>query len=318
MDLLADLFRDVGFERRILGAHAVQPGQALRFPCDRSIGFHVVLRGTCHVHVAGRATPLRLETGDIALMARGCEHHVATRRTLAGLAVATLGMAAAPVVDADAELQLVSGAWQLWHAPVHPLFTELPDWFVRRATRSAALDPVALTVAMLADELRGSAMGRDSVVHALVDVLFTHLLRDAVAARGEAGAGWSHAVRDPQVRAAVARLHAEPAHPWTLESLAHAVGLSRSALAERFRSAMGEPPLSYLRTVRLQRAMRLLTESDRTLEQVAAAVGYGDAFGFSKAFKRALGESPGEFRKRDARERAVPWRFGAGGTMGAG
>lgn len=318
MDLLGDLFREAGLQRRLLGVHGLAPGRALRFPCDRSIGFHVVLRGSCHVHVAGRAEPLRLEAGDIALMARGCDHHVSTRRSLAGLAVTTMPMTAAPVADDDAELQLVSGAYQLWHAPVHPLFTELPDWFVRRAARTAALDPVALTVAMLADEVRGSAMGRDSVVHALVDVLFTHLLRDAVAARGEAGAGWSHAVRDPQVRDAVAKLHADPAHPWTLETLAHAVGLSRSALAERFRSAMGEPPLSYLRTVRLQRAMRLLSESDRTLEQVAAAVGYGDAFGFSKAFKRALGESPGEFRKRDARERALPWRFGTGDAVGAG
>lgn len=318
MDLLADVFRDTGLQRRLVGMHDLAPGRALRFPCERSIGFHVVLRGRCHVHVAGRGEPLALEAGDIALMARGCDHHVATRRSLAGLAVTTMPLATAPVVDADAELQLVSGAWQLWHAPVHPLFAELPDWFVRRGARTAALDPVALTVAMLADEVRGTAMGRESVVHALVDVLFTHLLRDAVAARGESGAGWSQAVRDPQVRDAVARLHADPAHPWTLESLAQAVGLSRSTLAERFRGAMGEPPLSYLRTVRLQRAMRLLAETDRTLEQVATAVGYGDAFGFSKAFKRALGESPGEFRKRDARERALPWRFGEGSAAGVG
>jgi AraC-like DNA-binding protein len=47
---------------------------------------------------------------------------------------------------------------------------------------------------------------------------------------------------------------------------------------------------------------------------VARAVGYQDAFDFSKAFKRAAGVSPGEFRRRDAAERASPWRWGASAT----
>ena len=77
---------------------------------------------------------------------------------------------------------------------------------------------------------------------------------------------------------------------------------------------MSETPLAHLRTVRLQRAMRLLVESDRTLEQVASAVGYQDAFSFSKAFKRDVGLSPGDFRRRDASERELPWRFRDGAT----
>ena len=69
---------------------------------------------------------------------------------------------------------------------------------------------------------------------------------------------------------------------------------------------MSEAPLAYLRTVRLQRAMRLLVEGDRTLEQVASAVGYQDAFSFLKAFKRDVGVSPGDFRRRDASEHELP------------
>ena len=322
MDLLSDMFKEAGLRRRLLDLHGVAAGAASRFPCERSLGFHVVLHGTAYLHVGPASAPLRLEAGDIALMARGCEHVVAAAPSLTGLTVTTMAPAAGEIGGAAAgtagAVGLVSGAYQLWHAPMHPLVAELPVWHVRSGGQAAGLDPVALTVAMLADELRGGALGRDAVAQALLDVLFTHLLRDAVAAAGARGTGWSHAVRDPQVRDAVARLHADPAAPWTLASLAQAVGCSRSAFAERFRAAMGEPPLAYLRRVRLQRAMRLLTESDRTLEQVAAAVGYGDAFGFSKAFKRAIGESPGEFRKRDVRERTSPWRFGGEAVMGAG
>jgi AraC-like DNA-binding protein len=124
--------------------------------------------------------------------------------------------------------------------------------------------------------------------------------------------------RDPQVRAAVAALHADCARPWTLEALAQAVGLSRSALAERFRGVMGDTPLAYLRTVRLQHAMRLLSEADDTLGRVAAAVGYADAFSLSKAFKRAVGVSPGEFRRAEVGSRARSWRLGPDHAVGAG
>jgi AraC-like DNA-binding protein len=322
MDLLSDLFREAGLRRRLLDVHGVPPDLALRFPCERSLGFHVVLEGTLYVHPGGDAAPLRLEAGDVAVMGRGADHRLAARAELGALSEATMPLTGVGRPAAAGDVRLVSGAYQLWHAPVHPLFAELPPWFVRRAERARPLDPISLTVAMLAEEARreaggADALGRETVVHALLDVLFTRLLREMVAARGAASAGWSHAVRDPQVRAAVAALHADCARPWTLEALARAVGLSRSALAERFRGAMGETPLAYLRTVRMQRAMRLLAEGDGTLEQAAVAVGYGDAFSFSKAFKRAVGVSPGEFRRGEVAARALPWRLGPDHAVGA-
>jgi len=70
--------------------------------------------------------------------------------------------------------------------------------------------------------------------------------------------------------------------------------------------------LNHLRAIRMQRAMHLLAETEQGLEAVAAAVGYQDAFGFSKVFKRTTGMSPREFRQRDRAERALPWRFQAG------
>ena len=93
--------------------------------------------------------------------------------------------------------------------------------------------------------------------------------------------------------------------------MAEAVGLSRTRLAERFRAAMDDTPLSYLRTVRMQAAMRLLSETDKKLDDVAAQVGYQDAFGFSKVFKRTVGVAPKEFRRRDHEDRASPWRLTA-------
>jgi transcriptional regulator GlxA family with amidase domain len=72
---------------------------------------------------------------------------------------------------------------------------------------------------------------------------------------------------------------------------------------------MGDTPLNHLRTLRMQRAVQLLSETDRPLDAVATAVGYQDAFSFSKVFKRTVGLSPKAFRQRDAADRQNLWRF---------
>ncbi len=319
MDILADLFREAGLQRRLLDMRHLAAGRALRFPCERSLGFHVVLEGTAWVHSPSLAQPIELHAGDIAVMGRGCDHLLAAEPDLSALPTEAITLAHDGFAQAGGEGTVVSGAYQLWNTPLHPLFAELPEWHVVRAERTTRLEPLGLALSMLAAEVQQDALGRESIVHGLVDVLFTYLMRDIVARRGSEGsASWSHAVADTQIRRAVAVLHEDCARAWTLESLARAVNLSRSVLAERFRGAMGDTPLSYLRTVRLQRAMHLLADGNQTLEQVALAVGYHDAFGFSKAFKRAVGVSPGEYRKRNQTERSLPWRFTAQDAVSAG
>jgi AraC-like DNA-binding protein len=188
----------------------------------------------------------------------------------------------------------------------------MPDWFVVRAESLATLGPLPLTVALLRDEASRSELSSELIVHGLFDVIFGYLLREMAARHGASGAGFFHAVADAQVRRALALMHEDCAQAWTLEALASRAGLSRTALAERFREAMGDTPLAYLRTLRMQRAMRILSETDKNLEQVAAEVDYQDAFSFSKAFKRTVGVAPKEFRLRDGKDKALPWRLGEG------
>jgi AraC-like DNA-binding protein len=320
MDLLTDLLHQAGLRRRLLHLRQLPPATALRFPCDKSIGLHVVTHGRLYVHGDGLAQPLALDAGDIAVMARGCTHVVSTEPNLQGLDVHPLGEwregegGAVPAVSPDAATAggaLISGAYQLWNTPVHPFFGEIPGWLVLRAESLPKLGPLALSIGLLEQEVRQRELGTDTIVHGLMDVIFAYVLREIVQRQGSAGAGWSQAVRDPQVRQAVALMHAESAHPWTLDELAARTGLSRTSLAERFREAMGETPLAYLRTVRMQKAMRLLSETAKNLEQVALEVGYQDAFSFSKVFKRTVGVAPKEFRKRDAQDMASPWRVKA-------
>ena len=108
--------------------------------------------------------------------------------------------------------------------------------------------------------------------------------------------GWLAGLRDPVVGQALAALHGEPATAWTVESLARAVGVSRSVLADRFAEMVGQPPMQYLALWRMQLASRLLLEGGRVAE-VAAAVGYESEAAFSRAFKKLVGEAPATWRR---------------------
>lgn len=314
MDLLTDLLQEGGVRRRFLNLRQLSPSTALRFACKKSLGLHVVTQGHAYVHADSVTAPLALKAGDIALMARGCIHVVSTLPGLGGVEVQAVS--ACGEGDEVAALEaggavVISGAYQLWNTPVHPFFGQLPDWFVLRADSIPKLGPLALSVGLLEQEANQPDLGADTILHGLMDVIFTYLLREIVKRQIDVGASWSKAVRDPKIRQAVALMHRDSAHPWTLDELAERAGLSRTRLAERFREAMGETTLAYLRTVRMQKAMRLLSETDNNLEQVAMAVGYHDAFSFSKVFKRTVGKSPKEFRTLDADGMASPWRVKA-------
>ena len=92
-------------------------------------------------------------------------------------------------------------------------------------------------------------------------------------------------------------MHARPAHPWTVDGLGHEVGLSRSALAERFAGLLGQPPMQYLAHWRLQVAARELKSGNRSLAVVAEAVGYESEAAFNRAFKREFGMPPAMWRR---------------------
>ena len=208
MDLLTDILQHAGLRRRVLNLRHLPEHQALRFPCHKSIGFHVVLQGQAHVHAPGLAQPLPLHAGDVVLMARGVDHVLSTAAQLPpgpiDTAHTTAGAdeASAPA-DTAGTTRLIGGAYQFWHTPLHPLFAELPDWTVLRADDLPRLSPLSLTVALLAAEAAQPALGSQSVLHGLLDASFTYLLRELVAQRGETGSGWCTAVREPRVRQAV-------------------------------------------------------------------------------------------------------------------
>lgn len=79
---------------------------------------------------------------------------------------------------------------------------------------------------------------------------------------------------------------------WTVDELARDAGASRTVLAERFKTVLGQAPIHYLTSWRMQLAADRLRNSSDTLAAIAADVGYES----EAAFKRVTGVAPGRWR----------------------
>jgi len=151
-------------------------------------------------------------------------------------------------------------------------------------------------IPLLRDEIAKDEPGQEAILDRLLDLLLIAALR-AWFSRPEAQApAWYRAQSDPVVGRALRMLHNNPAHPWTVATLAAETGVSRAALARRFTELVGEPPMTFLTGWRLALAADLLREPDATVGAVARQVGYGSPFALSTAFKRVHGISPQEHR----------------------
>ncbi len=131
----------------------------------------------------------------------------------------------------------------------------------------------------------------------LSELLFIELVRMHLESLPREQTGWLAGLRDRHVGQALSLLHAEPARPWTLEDLSGAVGLSRSALADRFAGFVGVPPMHYLAKWRMQIASGLLTSGQANIARIAVEVGYDSEAAFSRAFKKIVGMPPAAWRK---------------------
>jgi AraC-like DNA-binding protein len=149
----------------------------------------------------------------------------------------------------------------------------------------------------LADSVASGVAGSQAMLAKLSEALFVDTLRRFVASLPETQIGWLAGARDQIVGKALAKLHNQPEHDWTIAELAKLVGMSRSALVERFSKYLEMPPMAYLAHWRLQLAARALTTTSRGTSNIAADVGYESEAAFNRAFKRQFGLPPARYRR---------------------
>ncbi|MBA2481747.1 MAG: helix-turn-helix transcriptional regulator [Planctomycetes bacterium] len=113
------------------------------------------------------------------------------------------------------------------------------------------------------------------------------------------------AIVNPRILALLSELDSDCARPWSVGALARRVGMGATAFRRAFIAAVGSPPHAHLEALRMDRAARLLVDTDGSVASIAAAVGYDDPYHFSRVFRRVTGKPPRAARTGSARGRGV-------------
>jgi AraC-like DNA-binding protein len=274
---------------------------------DDCLMFHVVTAGHCWLDVDGSA-PVALGPGDLALLPRGEGH-----RLLSAPGQTTQELFALPreleseryellrLSGGGAATSLVCGAVRFEHPAARQLVRLLPQVLTVEASRSPRADWMHATLGLMADEAREMRPGGEAVVTRLADILVIQAIRNWLDAAPAARTGWLGALQDPQLGRAIAAIHRDPAHPWTVASLATLACVSRSAFAARFTQRVGMPAMQYVAQWRMHLALGWMqARNGESLAQLANRAGYQSEAAFSRAFKRFNGVSPGAARRERA------------------
>jgi AraC-like DNA-binding protein len=185
----------------------------------------------------------------------------------------------------------------------NPLAAALPPVLHFDARKGSAASWIRSSFEFAADEIASRRAGSGTVLAKLSELLFVETLRHYVEALPDEQTGWLAGLKDSFVSRALGLLHRRVAKQWTVDDLGREVGLSRSALAERFTRLIGEPPMHYLARWRIQLAAHQLRNSDTPLARIAEDVGYESEAAFNRAFKRHYGLPPAAWRKQASASR---------------
>ena len=291
-------------------AAAVLPG------AEHVMEYHVVTKGAAWAAIAGQK-PIRMSEGDIVMFPHGDAHVLSSAPGLEAQWVdanwiishrqldrpipldGLSGEVTIGLPTRSAETNVVCGFWGCDLRPFNPLIAQLPAMLYLPAREDGRWITETLQQAIRAScEMRP---GSEVVLERISEVMFVQAVGRYISEVDETASGWLAGLRDRHVSRALALLHNEPAKAWTVEDLGQQVGLSRSALHERFTQLIGRPPIQYLAQWRMQVASTLLHNSNSTIASIALEVGYESEAAFTRAFKRFVGTPPATWRRQKNR-----------------
>lgn len=263
--------------------------------------YHFVVDGSLLVQVPGTAA-VTAAAGQVIILPRNEEHRLGSRLDLPlvrGVDLVTRSpsdgwMRVAHGGGGEAT-RIICGFLGYDAGQGNPLIAALPSVLILDLRRGVSAW-IESTFRFAAEQIADGRAGSETVIAKLSELLFVEAVRAYLDTLPVEQTGWLAGLKDPFVGRCLGLLHGRVAEPWSLDALSREVGLSRSALAERFVRLLGEPPMHYLTRWRMQVAARHLQGSQLTIGRVAEVVGYESESAFNRAFKRAFGHPPAFWR----------------------
>lgn len=270
MDALGPLLEQISLSARIF--YTGQLCQLSNFDALEGVGhLHLLKSGRLSMQVRGKVIKV-IDRPSVILLPRPNTH-----------TLVPLDLEGADLVCASIDLGARNRS---------PIAVALPDSIVLPIDELKNLGP---TLDLLFAEAFDARNGRQAAIDRLAEYFLIQVLRHIIET-GELGGGVLAAIADRRLSLAVAAMHRNPAHSWSLEELADVAGMSRARFAVNFRNVTGITPHKYLTEWRISVAQNLLRQG-KSLKNVATEVGYGNPAGLSRVFAQYLGTSPGAWQR---------------------
>jgi AraC-like DNA-binding protein len=273
-------------------------------PASHLIIYHYVVEGAFHLRIEGEDTEsVTVAAGEIVLLPRNDLHLMGSDLSVPPVSGKDVirapkngGLYSIHHGGEGERTRVVCGFLGCANAEGNPVLASLPS-VLKLNVDGVAAEWIRSTFHYAADEVASGRAGSETMLSKLSELLFVESVRRHAESLPEGQTGWLAGLRDHFVARALALLHHDVARRWTVDELGQDVGLSRSALAERFIRLIGVPPMHYLANWRMQVATEKLRSTNASLAQVAELVGYDSEAAFSRAFKRSFGVPPATWRR---------------------
>jgi AraC-like DNA-binding protein len=299
MDPLSEVLALMKPQLYVAGGFAVLSDMAIRFPKHQGVKCYAMLAGQCWLVVETVPEPVLLQAGDCFLLPRGYPFRLATDLSLEPIlyteAFTLPGIRSeAPGTTAGARY-IAGGHFSLTGSHAEMILQSLPAIIhIRRESDKAAM---RWSLSRMREELSQPQPGSSLIAQQLAYMMLIQALRLHLADTANTGRGWLSALSDTHMSLAIVSMHNDPGFPWTLQSLAERVGMSRSVFALRFREIVDVTPMEYLARWRMLLAADRLKNSADGLATIAKSLGYESESAFGKAFRRVMGCSPRQYTR---------------------
>jgi AraC-like DNA-binding protein len=299
MDPLSEVLSMLKLTTYVSGGFGVDAGVCLRFQQHHGIKCYAVMTGPCWVSVEGVPDPALLEAGDCILLSSGLPFCLAT--DLAGVPVAfskevaTQGATKPTSPERAGTAFIVGGHFVLSDDHFGALLHALPPLIhVKRATHSKIM---RWSLECLQEEFRTPQPGKSWMAQQLANIMLLQAIRMHLQVQSGLGNSWLSALADPQMRTAITLIHDNPGHPWTVQSLADSLGMSRTVFAQKFRKKVAMTPMEYVTRWRMITAANRLGRTQDPVALISSSLGYETDSAFGRVFKKVWGCTPGQHRR---------------------
>jgi AraC-like DNA-binding protein len=314
MDVLSDVLRAVKLEGALFfnaefsapwclsTARSTKVSPYLCPGAGHMILFHFLTEGRAYAQIDGLREELK--AGDIVVIPHGDPHMLGNGsrvKPVDSLKTFGKGLSESLVVTrfggGGETTKFVCGFMACEPRLSEVFLAGLPKLVKVRVTNEPSGEWLKNSIQFTVGEAGASNAGRQLVLAKLSEVLFVETLRRYINSLPPDQIGWLAGARDPIIGQALAHIHKDPVHEWTISSLARTVGVSRTRFVERFRHFIGESPMAYLTKWRLKLAAEILQSSEESVAAIALSVGYASEAAFNRAFRREFNCPPARFRR---------------------